>query len=96
MIAAVSLSSFVATGLALKSPDNSDEPAYFAKDLGRLLKIKQDLINDFYHYRPDRMIMYKNYNIHPVLKYFVPGVLLYLLGLYLFDNSDIEKAYQIV
>ena len=42
MTSAVSMSSFVAAGLALRSPDNSSAPAYFAEDLLRLLEIKSD------------------------------------------------------
>ena len=90
MIASVSFSSFVATGLALKSLDDAQKPAYFAEDIGRLLRIKEDLINDFYLSRPE------GYDINPILIYVFLALFLYIFGIYWFDNSEIEKAYKII
>lgn len=89
MISALSVSSFLAAGVSIPSPDNYEEPAYSSKDLLKLYNMKRNDINEFYHYTPPQGIII-------VLLLGIIGLICYNIGAYYFDNSDIQKAYIVI
>jgi len=89
MITAVSSSSFLAVGLTIPSPENSTVPAYFSNDLVQLYSMKSDDLGKYYHYSPNRTLVF-------VLWMTLWTLVSYHFGTLNFDHDNIDKAYAVV
>lgn len=89
MTASLSITSFLAVGLATPLPENKTQPAYFAEDFKHFYVMEQEKLNTYYHYWPDR-------TISQIIVFGIVSLISYQLGANLFDHANIDKAYEIV
>jgi hypothetical protein len=89
MISSVSISSFIAVGLTMPSPENKLKPAYTSKDLVQLYQMKSNDINTFYRYSP-------NTTLAVTLWVLFWTIVSYYFGVLHFDHDNLDKAHEVV
>ena len=89
MISSLSVSSFIAVGLSIPSPEDPKSPAYSSNDMVQLYTMKSGDLNKFYRYSPNTTLMM----ILWVVTWTAIG---FFVGVYFFDHINFEKAYTVV
>ena len=89
MISSMSVTSFIAVGLSIPSPEDPTIPAYSSNDMVQLYTMKSGDLNKFYRYSPNTTLMLTLW----VIAWTAIG---YYVGVYFFNHVNFEKAYTVV